>query len=297
MPVAFLGWCGVALFGLLAGACDISGVTRGLESGGSTAVDTLFRDTFETGALGDAGRWQDIVGSGASIVTASAEGISAPSGTKLLKLSGTGAAITHFVSTAASSPYEHLYLSFKLLRTAAYQAANPGLRAGGIRGSTTQWGSFGVGYGTSGSCPDDPNNVNQQEFMFAYVFQDPAAWALRMYTNWIGQKKLTTNPPTCGGGYAMDVGNTPQATYLDVSFAPTVGVWHTYEVEVQLNTVGQANGWARMWVDGTLKVEHVNVQYRTTAGMKLWAVTIDSGQMHGGEVYYDDVIAATSRAP
>lgn len=261
----------------------------------STSGDTLFVDRFETGALGDAGRWQDIVGSGASLVSAAAEGLTAPSGTKVLKLSGTGAALTHFVATGASSPYEHLYLSFKLLRTAAYQAANPGLRAGGIRGSTTQYGSFGVGYGTSGSCPDDPNNVNQQEFMFAYVFQDPAAWALRLYTQWLDELKLTTNPPTCGGGYALTAGNTPVATYSDLAFAPTVGAWHTYEVEVQVNAVGQANGWSRIWVDGVEKVAHVNVRYRTTAGLKLWAVTIDTGTMHGGELYVDDVVVGTNR--
>jgi hypothetical protein len=182
-----------------------------------------------------------------------------------------------------------------MLRTAAYQAANPGLRAGGIRGSTTQYGSFGVGYGGTGSCPDDPNNVNQQEFMFAYVFQDPAAWALRTYTQWLDEQKLTTNPPTCGGNYAMDPGSNPQATYLDVNFAPTLGAWHTYEVEVQLNDVGQANGWQKMWVDGVLKIEHLNVRYRSTAGMKLWGVTIDSGTIHGGELYFDDIVVANAR--
>src|SRR5262249_21729797 len=191
--------------------------------GGGATTDTLFVDHFESGALGDANRWQDITGTGASIVSAAAEGITAVSGSQVLKLSGTGAGITHFVATGGSSPSERLYLSFRLLRTAAYQAANPGLRAGGIRGSTTQYGSFGVGWGTPGSCPDDPNNVNQQEFMFAYVFQDQAAWALRTYTNWLGEVKLTTNPPTCGGNYAMDAGSNPPATYLDVNFVPSVG--------------------------------------------------------------------------
>jgi hypothetical protein len=53
-----------------------------------------------------------------------------------------------------------------------------------------------------------------------------------------------------------------------------------------------------MWVDGGLKEEHVNVRYRTTAGMKLWAVTFDTGNIAGtGALYVDDVIVATSRAP
>ncbi|HKW09356.1 MAG TPA: Ig-like domain-containing protein, partial [Gemmatimonadaceae bacterium] len=263
----------------------------------STPGDTLFVDRFESGALSDAGRWQDIVGNFASIITASNDGISAPSGTKVLKFSGSGGAISHFVSTAATSPYEHLYLSFKMLRTSAYQATNPGLRAGGIRGSVTQWGSYGVGYGTPGSCPDDPNNVHQQEFMYAYVFNDPAAFALRTYTEWRDQLKLTQNPPTCGGGYAILAGNVPQATYFDLNFVPSVDTWHQYEIEVQLNDVGQSNGWQRIWVDGVLKIAHLNVRYRTTNGLKLWAVTFDTGEMHGGALYVDDVMVATQRAP
>ena len=286
-----------------AGSANIGATSEG-KTGSATVtvtvvtgkIDTLFTDHFETGALGDAGRWHDIVGTGASIVSAAAEGVTAPSGTKLLKLAPSGVALSHFVSTAATSPYERLYLSFQMYRTSAYQSANNGLRAGGIRGSTTQWGSFGVGWGTPGSCPDDPNNVTKQEFMFAYVFQDGAAWALRTYTNWLGQLKLSQSPPTCGGGYAIAAGNNPQATYHDINFAPTVNAWHRYEIEVQLNTVGQADGWQRMWVDGVLKIEHLNVRYRTTTGMKLWAVTIDTGNIPGGALYVDDVLV-TSRRP
>ena len=262
----------------------------------SSPGPTLFSDTFESGSLGDAGRWHDIVGNGASIVTASSEGISAVSGTKVLKLTASGVGMTHFVATGSTSPYQRLYLSFRYYRTSGYQA-NGGFRTGGIRGSTDQWGSFGVGWGTPGSCPDDPNNVNQQEFMFAYAIMDPAAGALRTYTNWLGQKKLTVNPPTCGGGYAIGAGNTPEATYHDINFAPSVGAWHHYEIEVQLNDVGQSNGWQRMWVDGVLKIEHLNVRYRTTSGMKLWAVTFDTGNVFSGSVYVDDVVVKETRTP
>ena len=262
----------------------------------SSGVDTLFVDHFDSGTLGDAGRWQDIVSNGASIASAAAEGITAPSGANVLKLTADGAAISHFVSTAATSPYEHLYLSWRMYRSSAYEATNHGLRSGGIRGSTTQWGSYGVGWGTAGSCPSDPNNVHQQEFMFAYVSDDPSNWAVRAYTNWIGEQKLTTNPPTCGGGFAMSAGDNPQATYFDVNFAPPANSWHQYEIEVQLNTVGQSNGWQRIWVDGVLKVEHANVMYRTTSGMKLWAVTFDTGTLTGSGAYYvDDVVVATKR--
>ena len=288
-----------------AGSASIVATSEG-KSGSATVsvaantgggVDTLFADRFESGALGDPGRWQDIVGNGASIVTAANEGVPAASGTKVLRMGANGGAITHFVSTGSTSPYEHLYLSFKMYVPTSYQSANPGLRAGGIRGSTTQYGSFGVGYGTQGSCPDDPNNANHQEFMFAYVFHDKAGWVLRTYTEWLDELKLSTNPPTCGGGYALAAGNNPPATYYDLNFAPTANAWHQYEIEVQLNDVGQANGWQRMWVDGVLKIAHLNVRYRTTNGMKLWAVTFDGGTIPSGAYYVDDVLVSTRRSP
>ena len=77
-------------------ACSPGKLTgeSGPPSGGS-ATDTLFADTFESGALGDPGRWHDIVGNGASIVSAAAEGISAVSGTKVLKLRADGVGIEH----------------------------------------------------------------------------------------------------------------------------------------------------------------------------------------------------------
>ena len=279
-------------------ACSPGKLTgeSGPPSGGS-ATDTLFADTFESGALGDPGRWHDIVGNGASIVSAAAEGISAVSGTKVLKLRADGVGMTHFVATGATSPYERLYLSYRVYRTPDFGLGGTGVRMGGIRGSTTQWGSFGVGWGTPGSCPDDPNNVNQQEFMFAYAIQDPGAWALRAYTNWIGEVKLTDNPPTCGGNYANAPGSNPLATYLDVNYVPASGTWHQIEIEVQLNDVGQANGSMRMWADGVLKIEHLNVRYRTTAGMRLWAVTFDTGHVtSGGALYVDDVIVGPKRS-
>jgi hypothetical protein len=298
--VATVGTSGV-VSALATGNANIIATSEGKTGSASLTVaaavgtvDTLFSDGFESGALGDPGRWHDIVGTGAAIVTASAEGISAGSGTKVLKLTPSGVGMTHFVATGSTSPYERLRLSFRLLRSADY-SANGGLRSGGIRGSTTQWGSFGVGWGTPGSCPDDPNNVNQQEFMFAYVHNDPAAWALRTYTNWIGELKLTQNPPTCGGGYAIAPGNNPQATYYDLNFAVAAGTWHRYEIEVQLNDVGQANGWQRIWVDGVLKIEHLNVRYRTTPGMKLWGITFDTGTVFTGALYVDDVLVTTPR--
>src|SRR6185503_10529022 len=105
-----------------AGSANVVATSEGktgsatLTVNGTSAGQTLFTDGFESGALGDAGRWHDIVGSGQSIVAASAEGITAVSGTKVLRLGVSGGALTHFVATGSTSPYERLYLSFYLHR-------------------------------------------------------------------------------------------------------------------------------------------------------------------------------------
>jgi hypothetical protein len=282
------------------GTATITATSEGKSGGASVTVlqaaaDTLFADSFETGALGDPGRWQDIVGGNASIVTAANEGLSAHGGTKVLRMGVPGGAITHFVATGTGPGYERLYLRYWLYRTTAFEASNSALRAGGIRGSVDQWGSFGVGWNAPGGCPDDPNNVHQQEFMFSYLINDGVAWAQRIYTNWLDQLKLQQNPPRCGGGYAMAAGNNPPATYYDVNFAPTANAWHLYEIEVILNTPGTFDGATRIWVDGVLKIAHLNVRYRTTTGLRLWAITFDSGTVAAAAYYVDDVVVGRQR--
>jgi uncharacterized protein YjdB len=283
------------------GTATIAATSEGKSGSASVQVSSgtggtlLFSDTFDSGALGDPGRYQDLVGGGASIVTAAGEGITARSGTRVLKMGAPGAAITHFVATGAGPGYQRVYLRYWLYRTTAWEANNSGLRAGGIRGSVDQYGSFGVGFGTPGSCPDDPNNVNNQEFVFNYAFNDGAAWAQRVYANWLDQQKLQQNPPLCGGGYAQGAGNSPPATYHDVTFAPTANAWHLYEIETILNAPGSFSGSTRIWVDGVLKIEHVNVRYRTTSALTLWGITFDSGSVPAGAYYVDDVEVRTER--
>jgi hypothetical protein len=62
-----------------------------------------------------------------------------------------------------------------------------------------------------------------------------------------------------------------------VNFAPSANAWHLYEIETMLNTPGWYDGSTRIWVDGVLKIAHLNVRYRTTSALMLWAaVTFDS---------------------
>ena len=53
----------------------------------------------------------------------------------------------------------------------------------------------------------------------------------------------------------------------------TVGVWHHIEMVNEQNTLGQANGILRMWIDGIKVMEYTNITYITpgnTAGFWSW---------------------------
>jgi uncharacterized protein YjdB len=275
-----------------AGAADTTMIT--VSGAASFGGDTLFIDTFESGSLTDVARWERVTGTGSGLIDASADGITPLRGSRVLKFTSGGGTATHFVTTGSTSPYDRLKLSYRMYRTPSFQMTGSVLRTGGIRGSVTRQGSFGIVDGAPGSCPDDPNNVNHQEFMLAFASMDLPAGLLRTYTSWLGQQKWTRNPPTCGSVSAGPSENIPPATYYDPDFAPAPGVWHHFEIEVKLNDVGTDNGWAKTWVDGVLKVEHRGVRYRTTPDMKLWAATFEAWPMSTGAWYVDDVVITGS---
>jgi hypothetical protein len=250
---------------------------------------TIFSDGFESGTLGDPGRWQDIVGNGFSIVVAEDEGMAAPSGSRVMKIQPNGGVVSHFIATGASSPYEHLRLSYSMYRRAGHTS---GLRSGLIRGSRTQWGSYGIGQ----NCPDDPNNKPKQEFFVTALMQPSShSWQLRMYNYWLGQEKERESPPLCYGTYALGEGDEPRGMYHDLTFAPDEDRWYRYDIELRLNTPGAADGWEKVWVDSVLKIEHRNVTYRNDPLTRIWAVAFDVGNTSAGITYIDDVVVTAPR--
>ena len=259
---------------------------------GEVVLDTIFRDDFESGGLSDPGRWQDIFGNGWSMVTAAAEGVPAARGARMLRVQPTGGAITHFVATGATSPYEHLRFSYWMYRRAGY--ASGGLRAGSIKGSRDQWGSFG----NAGSCPDAPTHAAAQEYFGVALMQpESRGWKLRMYNYWLEQQKTQVSPPLCYGSDGLGVNDRPQALYHEPDFAPLENRWYHYEIELQLNTPGVADGWEKVWVDGVLTIEHTNVKYRVDPLTRIWVIRFDVGSTTVGTAYIDDVVVAVPRSP
>ena len=246
----------------------------------TTVPDTLFVDRFESGALSDAGRWQDIVGgSGFNIITASSDGITAHGGTKVLKVDGTAGVITHFIT-----PADHLYLSFWV-----YFTGTSAVRYGMIRGSKDQWGSFGIGT----YCPQNANAPPwNQEFFSLNLVTFGGSPAFQLYNYWRGMTPYSNG--SCFGRTAEAGTGVPVATYYDPGLVPSTGAWHHVEKELHLNTPGSADGWEKIWFDGVLKIEHIGVVYRTDPATRIQAVSHDFNTP-SQTVYLDDQVVRAAR--
>lgn len=80
------------------------------------------------------------------------------------------------------------------------------------------------------------------------------------------------------------------------------GVWYQVELYVKMNAVGQANGVSRAWINGELKYEKTNMEYRLAGNDHLHVRTIWLNVHAGGEfmglcsasnVMLDQMVAAT----
>jgi uncharacterized protein YjdB len=256
---------------------------------GSSAAEVLFQDDFESGAAlssgqgpGDA-RWGDACCTAGvfTAVAASTAGISAYSGSRVLRIGNPGGALSHWIKATlggtAQQPRERLHYSVRLYVPGAWTGL---VRFMTMRASRDPWGSFGIG----GTCPVDV--APQDEFVSASVYGSP----VRMYTYWLGMDRGAN----CTGTTGLFANDTPPASYADVNLDLPRDVWVHVEIELQLNTVGQADGWERIWVNGALLVEHLGVTYRRAATTQLQAITIDSGS-HTQAFYMDDIIVRTAR--
>jgi hypothetical protein len=73
--------------------------------------------------------------------------------------------------------------------------------------------------------------------------------------------------------------------------------WNCYEIMVQNNTLGSANGRVAIWVDGALVADHPGLRFRTADSIKARYVslsTYSSAYVAGQTLWYDDVVIAKS---
>jgi len=239
-------------------------------------VDTMLVEGFESGAFTS---WDDNFQATAHAIVAGA----AYTGGRGLRVSyasgGDGGSLSKFV-TRRDRVYVRAAVRFptnwtgdtKLLLLRAAPASSP-------------WGSFGV----AGRCPAGT------DWAVTNAVTSVPNLDLRFYSYFLGMRAETNGQ--CWGrfGVAGDGGST--ASY----FAPLTvskGGWHTVELEAQMNTVGQANGWQKMWLDGALKGDWSGLTFRTTSALQWNAVTLElssSTIAQSQTLDVDDVLVLGSR--
>jgi hypothetical protein len=140
-----------------------------------------------------------------------------------------------------------------------------------------RWTPPGIGEATSGCLsyrlwlPDD-FEFGHGGFLPGIVGAAQAAdtEALPLGTRpvWRPDGETVLDVATTGAGYIP---------FLQSGFALPKGRWVQIEQELVLNTPGQANGIARLWLDGELKAESTNLDVRKDASAAISGVLSDIG--------------------
>lgn len=112
----------------------------------------------------------------------------------------------------------------------------------------------------------------------------------RWYNYWHGMW-TEPNGSTCWGRHSPDPRDR-DATYTDASPHLPVGEWFTMEIHLRLNDVGESNGFARMWVDGTLRSDWRGEDWRTSSDLLFNILQIDlrADAPVDRWVYFDDIV-------
>jgi hypothetical protein len=104
------------------------------------------------------------------------------------------------------------------------------------------------------------------------------SYGLKMFGLWASGRKPGPNSQIVG--WASGVGTNPVSAFkfvlkqqdfvlrnllpnVDTRALFTAGKWHRYELLMETNTIGQANGKFKMWWNGVMTHNYSNVVYRT----------------------------------
>jgi hypothetical protein len=105
------------------------------------------------------------------------------------------------------------------------------------------------------------------------------------------------------GGNIQLFGNSTASNGADLmtfKYAMPRGQWHKFEVELDLGTLGTANGLGRLWIDGALKAERTNVVLLPKTNATIDTIWLggwysgSSGPIAPACRYVDDVIIANT---
>ena len=271
-----------------AGSATITATSEGRAGGAAITVSapaptlpppgggtTIFSDGFESGTLG---LWQDGVDPARHrVITDAAR---ARSGSRLLEVTFPAGSDGGWLGRFFMPGYDSVRVSAWIQFPTDWTGDTRFLRLGGSR-IDNQWS----GIGTGGRCPQGTDFFNSA-MMFDYA--NGALDPMRFYSYWVGM------PPerdgvTCWGRF--DAGsNTTYHSPLSVA----KNRWHRVDFWLKLNTPGRSDGVQRFWLNGELKGEWRNMNFRSTTDLRLnWLqLTFRSGQTStvARRLYIDDVV-------
>lgn len=164
-----------------------------------------------------------------------------------------------------------------------------------------------TGSGNADICAADIGGKNASTRLGWYWYLPPANGANNQMFAAFDNQSWGTDMVGSGGSCASDrlnVGSTgSDSSSCGKGAAGLVnGTWYLVELYVKMNTPGQANGVSRTWINGELKYEKTNLEYRLVGNDSLHVRTIWLNVHAGGEfmglctgsyVMLDQLVAAT----
>ena len=234
--------------------------------------DTLFSDGFESGVLA----WDDNYSSSSKQILAAA----ARSGTRGLRVTYSpttdAGTLSKFVARG-----DRLHVRFAVRFPSNWTGAT-GLLTLRAAPESNPWAAFGV----VGSCPSGST------WATTGVTTTAPNLDLRFNTAYVGM-------PVAGSRCASSAGTsgTSTATY-PAPLSVSKGAWHVVEIEAQLNTVGQKDGWQRMWLDDVLTGEWTGLTFRTSSAVQWNALSLElpsNGVTQTQSLDIDDILVQRQR--
>ena len=164
-----------------------------------------------------------------------------------------------------------------------------------------------TGSGNADICAADIGGKNASTRLGWYWYLPPASGAnnqmLAAFDNQSWGTDMVGSGGTCAS-HPLNVGSTgSDSSSCGKGAAGLVnGTWYLVELYVKMNTPGQANGVSRTWINGELKYEKTNLEYRLAGNDSLHVRTIWLNVHAGGEfmglctgsyVMLDQLVAAT----
>lgn len=158
------------------------------------------------------------------------------------------------------------------------------------------------GSGNADICSADVNGKNATTRLGWYWYLPPATGSTNQVMGAFDNQSWGSADAPCSSPRGLGSDGSDASSCGKGAAGLVNGQWYLVELYVKMNTPGQANGISRAWINGVLKYEKTNVEYRVVGHDNLHVRTIWLNVHAGGEfvgpcsstyVMLDQLVAAT----